>query len=35
MEHLTALVFWAFVALVGLAVLALYSGWWPLDISTF
>jgi hypothetical protein len=33
MEHLTALVF--FVALVGLAVLALYSGWWPFGISTF
>jgi hypothetical protein len=28
------LVFWAFVALIGLAMLALYSGWWPFGGSS-
>jgi hypothetical protein len=27
------LLFWAFVALTGLMMLALYFGWWPFGIS--
>jgi hypothetical protein len=35
MERLMALVFWAFLALLGWAMLALYSGWWPFDLVAF
>jgi hypothetical protein len=34
MERLMALLFWAFVALAGLVMLALYLGWWPFGISS-
>ena len=32
-EHLIGLVFWAVLTLSGLAMLALYFGWWPFGIS--
>jgi hypothetical protein len=32
-ERLMALLFWAFVALSGWAMLALYFGWWPFGSS--
>jgi hypothetical protein len=35
MERLMAALFWAFVALTGLAMLALYFGWWPFGIWAF
>jgi hypothetical protein len=28
------LLFWACIALIGLAMLALYRGWWPFGISS-
>jgi hypothetical protein len=34
MDNLKATLFWLFIALIGLAMLALYFGWWPFGISS-